>query len=124
MKTIYIKDLENDKIFPFETTDNFNLESQKYENLPQDFLNKSKFSILDAQNEEVLDLKFKEKQDLLISSRVIYLKSTDWRVIKELDEPNSYSQDIKNKRSLAREEINLIEECKSLEELSQFSIEF
>jgi len=45
----------------------------------------------------------------LINVRLQYLKNTDWYIAREIDQPNTYPQEIKDKRILARQEINEIE---------------
>lgn len=45
-----------------------------------------------------------------IANREAYLNSTDWYISREADQPNSYPQEIKDKRILARTEINQIEQ--------------
>lgn len=66
----------------------------------------------------------KQKQALLISSRGKYLRSTDWYLTREQDEPNSYPSEIKAKRILARREINEIEACKTLKQLNNYQLNF
>ena len=44
-----------------------------------------------------------------IAIRRSYLSTTDWYILREYDQPNSYPQDIKIHRILAREQINHIE---------------
>ena len=60
----------------------------------------------------------------LISVRKAFLSNTDWYVSREVDQPNSYRIDVKNKRILARKEINDIELCTTLAQLQQFSETF
>jgi hypothetical protein len=64
------------------------------------------------------------KKALLIAPRLTYLQKTDWFIAKEFDEPNSYPQEVKDKRILARQEINAIEACTTLTALNEFSIDF
>ena len=64
------------------------------------------------------------KKTDLIEPRSLYLKSTDWYTAREVDEPSSYPVEIKNKRILAREEINSIEACTTLAALNEFSVNF
>jgi hypothetical protein len=63
------------------------------------------------------------KKELIIA-RSEFLSSTDWYTSREIDEPNSYPEVVKDKRILARQEINNIENCNSLLELEQYSIDF
>ena len=60
----------------------------------------------------------------LIGVRLGYLSSTDWYIAREMDEPNSYPQEIKNKRIQARQEINDIEASTTLTALNAFSTTF
>jgi len=66
---------------------------------------------------------FEEKKQSLINVRLQYLKSTDWYTARELDEPNSYPQEIKAKRILARQEINEIEVA-TQKTINNYSITF
>ena len=45
-----------------------------------------------------------------VSNREIYISKTDKYALREIDEPNTYPQEIKDKRILARTEINQIEQ--------------
>lgn len=56
----------------------------------------------------------------LIDSRLAYLNSTDWYIIREIDQPNSYPKEIKAARIRAREEINEIEACTTLKQLEKY----
>ena len=71
--------------------------------------------------------KEEEKKNLrkkLILSRMKYLSSTDFRVLRFVDEATPYPNEIKTKRILARQEINQIEACTTIEQLKQFSEDF
>jgi hypothetical protein len=59
-----------------------------------------------------------------IRSRMSYLLSTDWYVNREIDQSNSYPQEIKDKRIQARQEINDIEAATTLTALYKFNIYF
>lgn len=59
-----------------------------------------------------------------IRSRKSYLLSTDWYVNREIDKPNSYLQEIRDKRIQARQEINDIEAATTLTALNKFNINF
>jgi len=69
--------------------------------------------------EEIAALKEK-----LLFPRKSYLYSTDWYTNREMDEPNSYPAEVKNRRILARQEINLINSYQTLGELSQIEVNF
>jgi hypothetical protein len=64
------------------------------------------------------------KKGGLIAPRLFYLQKTDWFFAREFDEPNSYPQEIKTKRILARKEINDIQACTTLTALNEFSTDF
>lgn len=69
---------------------------------------------------ELTNYKKENLKNNLISVRRSYLFSTDWYTSRAVDEPNSYPEEIKNKRILARQEINDIEACTTLAALEQF----
>lgn len=48
--------------------------------------------------------------DQAVGNRKNYLSSTDWYILREYDQPDTYPQEIKDKRILARTEINQIEQ--------------
>lgn len=57
----------------------------------------------------------------LIASRVDYLSSTDFRVLRFIDEGLPYPDEIKDKRIQARQEINAIKATTTLTALNEFS---
>jgi len=59
-----------------------------------------------------------------INSRKSYLSFTDYKIIKQVEGVENCPQDILDKRNLARSEINEIEACVELEQLTNYSIEF
>jgi len=59
-----------------------------------------------------------------INPRKAYLSSTDYKIIKQAEGVKSCSQDVLDKRNLARKEINEIEICSTLKKLNKYSIEF
>ena len=71
-----------------------------------------------------LEEKRQTKRNELTVPRLAYLQKTDWYVAREIDEPNSYPQKIKDRRILARKEINAIEACTTLTALNEFSTTF
>ena len=73
-------------------------------------------------NQEEITLEMQKNQ--LINLRKKYLNDTDWYLIREADQPQSYPSDVKNKRIQAREEINLIQSLSNLQQLEQFSSNF
>ena len=70
---------------------------------------------------EIDTLEFENERQEKIYGRIIYLASTDWELIKSVDIDVEYSQEIKDKRILARQEINEIEIAT---DLSSYSIDF
>jgi hypothetical protein len=50
--------------------------------------------------------------------RSSYLQTTDWYILREFDNPNSYPNEVKKKRILARNQINEIEKISNLKEAS------
>jgi hypothetical protein len=73
-------------------------------------------------NQEAIDLEM--KKNLLTNQRKKYLSDTDWYLIREVDHPQSYPEEVKNKRTQAREEINLIESAAILQQLEAFNDNF
>ena len=57
-----------------------------------------------------LDWNLEEAKQKAIENRKVYLNSTDWYIAREADQLNSYPEEIKDKRILARTEINQIEQ--------------
>jgi hypothetical protein len=51
-----------------------------------------------------------------IINRSSYLQTTDWYILREFDNPNSYPIEVKEKRTLARNQINEIEKISDLKE--------
>lgn len=60
----------------------------------------------------------------LIAVRKKYLQDTDFRVLRFIDENTPYPNEVKEKRILARSEINEIELCTTLSQLDEFSEAF
>ena len=73
-------------------------------------------------NQESITLEMNKNH--LINLRKKYLSDTDWYLIREADQPQSYPTDIKNKRMQAREEINLLQSFTALEQLEPFISNF
>lgn len=70
-------------------------------------------------------------KEQLTESRLSYLKNTDYYVIREVDklegEPekvSKYPVEIKERRDLARSQINAIDSAETLEDLKIFNVEF
>jgi len=70
----------------------------------------------ETRSEKIIKLK-----DQLISTRKNFLSKTDWHCLKEIDLPNSYPEEIKNKRIRAWQQIDEIEASNTLGALNQFS---
>lgn len=60
----------------------------------------------------------------LIDVRKTFLKESDFRVLRFVDEGTPYPNEIKDKRIVARQEINEIEATTTLNQLNQFSVIF
>lgn len=75
-------------------------------------------------NENYLSVRIEELRNYLISVRKSYLDSTDWYTAREIDQKGSYPEDVKENRILARQEINNIQDCNSIEQLDQFANRF
>jgi len=75
-----------------------------------------------ASQDEIDNFLLSDRKRKLIADRKFYLSSTDWYIQREYDEAGTYPQEIKDKRILARAEINEIEACESLDylELTEF----
>lgn len=69
---------------------------------------------------EPLSLKIENLKNELILQRKKYLLSNDWYASREIDEPNSYPEEIKAARIKVREEINEIEACTTLKQLEKY----
>lgn len=69
---------------------------------------------------EVVEIENLKNQ--LINSRRSYLSSTDWYVLKEFDIPNSYPEEIRNRRIEIWQEIDEINNAQSLESLGEFDL--
>ena len=53
--------------------------------------------------------------------RSSYLQATDWYILREFDNPNSYPFEVKEKRTLARNQINEIEKISDLKEANSIN---
>jgi len=71
-------------------------------------------------SEQILE---KSKSDR-ISTRLNYLQSTDWQAAAFIKYGRKIDDEIKEKCKLANDEINNIENIKSLEELEKFILNF
>lgn len=68
--------------------------------------------------------KIKRLKIQAISIRNSYLQTTDWYVLREYDQPNSYPTEVKEKRILARNQINEIEKILTLEEANSITVNY
>ena len=75
-----------------------------YEDLPP-----AKTEIIPTDEEQIDQLK-----NTAIGIRRSYLYSTDWYILREYDQPDSYPENIKSKRILVRKQINEIESIDQL----------
>lgn len=103
--SIILKNKNDGNIYEFQSNE-FPADSDKWQ---------------EASLTEKNNLKRNNIKDFLISSRKSYLKATDFRVLRFIDEGTPYPDEIKSKRILARQEINEIEACTTLTALNQFS---
>ena len=110
---IYIKNTDTNEISIFE--------AESYEALSKNF---RQAPYVQSSASEKTAKKILDKQEELIKSRNSYLSSTDWHIAKEADEPNTYPQAVKDKRILARQEINQIPVATTLTALNTFSNNF
>ena len=62
--------------------------------------------------------KIERLKNMAVFIRSSYLQTTDWYILRELDNPNSYPNEVKKKRILARNQINEIEKISNLKEAS------
>lgn len=53
-----------------------------------------------------------------------YLNKTDWYIIRLVDSGDVIPDEVKNKRTQARDNIDLIEACTTLDELNQINTDF
>ena len=73
-------------------------------------------------NSEIsLEIQLQNKKNELISVRKNYLNSTDYKIIKAVENNIEIDLSLKTARQKAREEINEIEVSTSLEELNKFT---
>ncbi|NHJ87768.1 MAG: hypothetical protein FK734_20065 [Asgard group archaeon] len=75
--------------------------------------NDKDLEIADINDEQ--NFEFQQTKITLINNRRNYLKSTDYYVLKEIDIPGSYPEEIKNKRILAWQEIEEIENATNID---------
>jgi len=68
--------------------------------------------------------KIRRLKNHAISIRNSYLQTTDWYALREYDQPNSYPTKVKEKRILARSQINEIEKISNLKEASSIEINY
>lgn len=68
--------------------------------------------------------KIKRLKNKAIFIRSSYLQTTDWYILRELDNPNSYPNEVKKKRILARNQINEIEKILTLEEANSIAVNY
>lgn len=68
--------------------------------------------------------KIKRLKTQAILIRSSYLQTTDWYVLREYDQPNSYPAEVKEKRVIARNQINEIEKILTLEEANSILVNY
>ena len=110
---IYIKNTDTNEIKIFEA-ESYGVLSKTFRKAPY----------FEATASEKTAKHILDKKEELKTPRNSYLFLTDWYVAREIDEPNSYPQSIKDKRILARQEINNIEAATTLTALNAFNTTF
>jgi hypothetical protein len=60
--------------------------------------------------------KVKKLKDHEIQIRLSYLSLTDWYILREYDQKDSYPEEVRGKRVIVREQINEIEKVSSLKD--------
>lgn len=73
-------------------------------------------------NQKAIALEMQKNQ--LINPRKKYLKDTDWYLMREVDQPQSYPPEVRDKRTRLREEINAIEAAEDLQQIELFTSDF
>lgn len=81
-------------------------------------------TFLSLVNNETTEEKILRLKNESVTARKNYLDETDWYAAREIDQPNSYPSEIKNKRIQAREEINTIQLIADLQQLESFTTDF
>ena len=111
LKKIENEGLENEQVFVFE------------------FENESRVGVgfencLRMTDEEIKQYEIQKKKKILLNARKLWLASTDWYAARKVKRNINISEEIINKDKLAIEEIDKINQCKTLEELQQFNTNF
>lgn len=70
---------------------------------------------IEAEPKPTDEEKIDQLKNEAISARRNYLYSTDWYILREYDQPNSYPDEVREKRIIARSQINEIEMITTLE---------
>ena len=65
-----------------------------------------------------------EEKQVKIAQCKHYLNSTDWYIIRLADSGDVIPDEVRIKRTQARDNIDLIEPCKNLDELNQINTDF
>ena len=86
----------------------------------EDILENQKKNEVNETEEE----KTKRLRSNALSVRLSYLQSTDWYVLREYDQPDSYPTEVKKRRILARNQINEIEKILTLEEANSIAVNY
>ena len=73
-------------------------------------------------NQEAIALEMRKNQ--LVNPRKKYLKDTDWYLMREVDQPQSYPSEVRERRTRIREEINAIEAAENLQQIELFTSDF
>lgn len=111
MNKFYIKNTDTSEIIT--------LEAESYESLSRNFRTAPWELVKDSPSYEL-----KEVKETKISQCKSYLNSTDWYIIRLADSGDVMPDEVKTKRTQARDNINLIESCTTLEEINNINTDF
>ena len=76
---------------------------------------------IDLSKEEIDIFILDKKIEQLTMVRIMYLDGTDWYSARNIDEPNTYPEEIKERRILARKEIKEIKKATTLEQVQSYN---
>lgn len=78
----------------------------------------------EATTQEIDNFTMEQERDKKITICQSYLASSDWYVSREIDEPNTYPQGVKDNRIEARSKINALEACATIAEVNNINVNF
>ena len=76
---------------------------------------------IECTQEEIDNFELNSEKEKYIISRKNYLSITDWCYLRQIETSEEIPTEILDKRILARNEINLIEQCTTLEQLEEYN---